>query len=65
MNFKIRKKVISSILLCTICAYSTPIFAFTKDETVYSKVDSKGKDYQTIVSTHLENEEELEIIIKD
>lgn len=49
-------------MLCTICAYSTPIFAFTKDETVYSKVDSKGKDYQTIVSTHLENEEELEII---
>ncbi len=62
MNSKIRKKVISSILLCTICVYSTPIFAFTKDETVYSKVDGKGENYQTIVSTHLENEEELEII---
>lgn len=51
-----------STLLCTMCAYSIPVFAFTKDETVYSKINSKGENYQTIVSTHIENNEELELI---
>lgn len=62
MNLKIKTKIISSALLCTMCVYCIPVFAFTKDETVYSKVNSKGKNYQTIVSTHIENNEELEII---
>lgn len=44
------------------CAYTLPVFAYTKDETVYSKINSEGKKYQTIVSTHLTNKEELEII---
>lgn len=50
------------MLLCTICAYTVPVFAFTKDETVYSKINSNGENYQTIVSTHLENKEELELL---
>jgi putative membrane protein len=44
------------------CAYTLPVFAFTKDETVYSKINSQGEVYQTIVSTHLQNSDELELI---
>ncbi len=62
MNTKIRTKIISSMLLCTTCMYSAPVLAFTKDETVYSKMNTKGENYQTIVSTHIENNDELELI---
>ena len=62
MNSNIRRKIISSTLLCSMCAYTLPVFAFTKDETEYSKMNNDGKNYQTIVSTHLENKEELETI---
>lgn len=63
MNNKIIK-VTSSLLLATMVAYTTPIFAFTKEETVYSKTKSNGETYQTIVSTHLKNGDE-EDILKD
>lgn len=62
MNANIKRKIISSALLCSMCAYTLPVFAYTKDETVYSKIDKEGKNYQTIVSTHLENKEELDVI---
>lgn len=63
MNKKIIK-VTSSLLLATMVAYTTPTFAFTKEETVYSKTKSNGETYQTIVSTHLKNGDE-EDILKD
>lgn len=62
MNSKTKSKIISGTLLCTMCAYTLPVFAYTKDETVYSKMNSKGEKYQTIVSTHIENDGELELI---
>ncbi len=62
MNSKTKKKIISSTLLCTMCAYTLPVLGHTKDETVYCKMDSKGEKYQTIVSTHIENNGELELI---
>lgn len=62
MDSKTKTKIISSTLLCTMFAYSLPVFAVTKDETVYSKMNSKGEKYQTIVSTHIENGEALEVI---
>lgn len=62
MNSKTKSKIISGTLLCTMCAYTLPVFAYTKDETVYSKINSKGEKYQTIVSTHIENDEELAVI---
>lgn len=56
MKSKIFSKITSSILLCTILTYTTaPVFAYTKDETVYSKLDSNGKTYETLVSNHLVN----------
>lgn len=62
MNKSIKKKIIPITLLTTMICYTTPIFAFTKDETVYSKVDTAGKTYKTIVSTHISNKENLDII---
>ena len=42
MNKKVISKITSGVLLCTMLAYTTPVLAFTKDETVYSKIDSNG-----------------------
>lgn len=61
MNKKLTK-LISSLLLTTMLAYTTPILAFTKEETVYSKINTKGENYQTIVSTHLNNKNEEQIL---
>lgn len=58
----IMKKIIPIMLLITLISYTAPVFAFTKDETVYSKLDSNGKQYKTIVSTHIKNENNLEKI---
>lgn len=64
MNKNIIIKLISGTLLCSIIGYTMPVFAYTKDETVYSKLDSSGSCYKTIVSTHIENSEN-EDFIKD
>ncbi len=56
------KKIISGVLLCTMLAYTTPVLAFTKDETVYSKIDANGKAYNTIVSDHITNENQEKMI---
>lgn len=62
MDTKIKNRIISGTLLCTMCAYTTPVFAFHKEETVYTKMNVEGKNYQTIVSTHIENKEERDVI---
>ncbi len=54
------KKIIPIVLLITLISYTAPVFAFTKDETVYSKLNSNGKQYRTIVSTHINNENNLD-----
>lgn len=55
-------KAISGMLLFTMSMYSAPVFAYTKDETVYSKLDKTGKSYNTIVSTHIKNDTNEQII---
>ena len=62
MNNKVISKVISGTLLCSMVGYTLPVFAYTKDETVYSKLDNEGNNYKTIVSTHIENKENAELI---
>lgn len=62
MKNKITIKIISVVLLCTMLAYTMPVFAITKDETVYSKLDAYGKSYSNIVNAHIANEEEAELI---
>ena len=62
MNKNIISKITSVTLLGAMIAYTTPVFAFTKEETVYSKLDSTGNNYKTIVSTHLSNSENSDLI---
>lgn len=56
------KKIIGSILLCTMLGYATPVFAVTKEETVYSKLNNSGTQYETIVNEHIKNDELLKTI---
>lgn len=62
MEHKIIKKLISSVLLCSMLAYTMPVFAFTKEETVYSKLDSNGNVYEQIVNEHIQNENQEKLI---
>ena len=62
MNKKSISKVTSAILLGTMLAYTSPVFSFTKEETVYSKLDNSGSNYKTIVSTHIQNTENSDLI---
>lgn len=61
-NNKMISKVISGTLLCSMVGYTLPVFAYTKDETVYSKLDRNGDNYKTIVSTHIKNTENEDLI---
>lgn len=51
MDNKFFRKVTSCVLLCSVLAYTAPAFALTKDETVYSNLDTEGRGYKTILST--------------
>lgn len=62
MNKKIISKLVAGILLCSIVGYTLPVFAYTKEETVYTKLDSNGNNYKTVVSTHIINDENLDMI---
>ena len=63
MMKKMGTKLISSTLLFSMLAYSAaPVLAYTKDESVYSKLDNNGIAYQTIVSNHLKNTEKSELL---
>ena len=62
MNKKIISKVVASAVLCSMVGYTAPVFAYTKDETVYSKLDASGNSYKTIVSTHIENSDNRDTI---
>lgn len=56
-------KITASIALASVVTlYTSPIFAYKKEESVYSKIDENGKNYKTIVSAYLENTEEAELI---
>lgn len=39
--------------------YTSPVLAYTKDETVYTKLDSNGESYKTIVTDHISGEEQI------
>lgn len=52
----IRKKAVASMLLGSMCLYSMPVLANTKEETVYTKLDNNSNAYSTIVSTKLSND---------
>ncbi len=62
MKKSLGKKVIAGALLGTICTYTLPVMANTKDETVYSKVNINGENYSTIVSEKISNDDNLELL---
>lgn len=56
MDRKITNKIIvSTVLISFLTIQCSSVFAYTKDETVYSKVNNNGESYQTIVSSYLKN----------
>lgn len=55
-------KIISGITVVSMLCYTMPVMAYTKEETVYSKLDANGEEYQTIVSTHIKNTVESQIL---
>lgn len=62
MKNKLISKTISSILFVTVIAYTTPVFAFTREETVYSKTSPNGDNYNAIVNNHIKNNNKESII---
>lgn len=59
---KIISKITASLLLGTVLTYTIPVFAYEKEETVYSKINQNGEIYSTIVNSHIKNEEALQTI---
>lgn len=60
---KIMPKIVASSIVLTMGITSiSPIFAYSKDETVYSKIDMNGNEYEKIVSEHLKNTENAEFL---
>ncbi|MCI9086963.1 MAG: hypothetical protein HFJ32_00095 [Clostridia bacterium] len=52
---KIKSKLIAGGLLVSFLVYTSPVLTYAKDETVYTKVDTQGDSYKTIVSTQMED----------
>ena len=48
---KVVKSAISAVILLTTFAYLSPAYAISNKETIYSKLDSNGDRYKTIVTT--------------
>ena len=57
------KKFAVIALLLTFGLNSMPVKAFEKDETVYTKLDETGKKLYTVVTEHLVNNDNEEILI--
>lgn len=55
MNLK--KKVVPLLLTGALWMQIVPVYALTKEETVYTKLKTDGSSYKTIVNEHLINQE--------
>ena len=63
MNENFGKKITAGVLAFCTLAYSTvPVFGYTKEESVYSKMDANGNVYHVTVSDHLKNMEKASIL---
>ena len=56
MRRKAILKTISILILLSILMYSIPVMAYTKEETIYSKLNSDNKIYSTIVTSKITND---------
>ena len=58
MNKRLIKGIVGSAMLSSMLVYyMVPTYAYTNEETVYSKLDVNGKNYKTIVSQIEEDKE--------
>lgn len=57
------KKVAASLLIASIALTSMPVSALTKEETVYTKLNTDGSIKSTFVQDHLINNEGLDTIV--
>lgn len=55
-------KTISTIILLSILMYSIPVMAYTKDETVYSKINTNSELYSTLVTSKISNNSRDDLI---
>ncbi len=55
MKNKVTRKIISCILVLGLFFEATPVWALTKDETIYAKANSNGSLNKVIVSEHVSN----------
>ena len=62
MKNLIKKITAITLVIGQIILANSNILAVTKEETVYSKLDTTGKSYQTVVNDHIKNTEYLEEI---
>ena len=62
MKKLIKKIAATTLVIGQVLLASSNILAVTKEETVYSKLDTTGKSYQTVVSNHIKNTEYLDEI---
>jgi len=61
-KLELTKKVVAALLTGTIALYAVPVFAASKDEVVYSKINGNNEDYSTIVSDKIVNDQRQEYI---
>ena len=59
---KNNKKIVSALLIGTMCMTTMTVFANTKDETVYTKLNNNSESYSTIVSDKLSNDNNDEFL---
>ncbi len=57
-----KKKIISFIFILALMLHSLPLYALTKDETVYTKLNNDGSIKMTLVNNHLKNSDSLETL---
>lgn len=62
MKNLMKKITATTLVIAQVILASSNLLAVTKEETVYSKLDTTGKSYQTVVSDHIKNTEYLEEI---
>ena len=53
MKNKIFNKLVSSILVISLAFEATPVWALSKDETIYAKLNSNGSTDSVTISEHL------------
>ncbi len=63
MNEIVKKITAAGVATCMVAVLSTnTVMAYTKEETVYSRVKNDGATYETIVNEHIKNKNNLKEI---